>query len=87
MSLSFLARLADDIFLAFRAISVVAGSELELLELELKLELLIPSKELALATVGSGTGMLNRLFVIFEDVTNHWSSDQNCPTNQYPKRI
>ena len=56
MSLSFLARLADDIFLAFRAISVVAGSELELLELELKLELLIPSKELALATEGVGDG-------------------------------
>ena len=64
MSLSFLAKLADDIFLAFRAISVVAGSEQELLELELKLELLIPSKELALATEGSGTGMLN-IFHIF----------------------
>ena len=58
VSLSFLARLAEDIFLAFRAISVVAGSEL-LLELELKLELLIPSKELALATAGTGMGMLN----------------------------
>ena len=37
--------------------------------------------------VRGGGGVFSRPFGIFKDATNHWSSGQKHPTDQYPKRI